>query len=443
MRPPKVIDRAGVWHDAPFTLPVRPDLMAHQVHGARWMAPRAAVLLASEPGTGKTAQIIEVINGLPLSAKVLILCPSGLRANWLAECALWLTTPRLCMIAGRYIPRQADVVILQYDALAKFESQLRQTLWTLIALDEAHALKNADSIKAEQILGNQWTDRLQCTKRIVATATPILNRPEELWPLLSILGCPITRWDFKKRFCCVERPNFCPDPEGLRLLIAPYLLRQTKAECLKLPPKNRRVVSIDAKGELAASLAAEATWQKEVEKAGKFAGGVPMAKLTALRVRNALGKVDLPEVQARLFEAVQQDGKLVIFCHHEAVVERVAALFPAGSCVTLTGRIPAKQRQAAVIRFQTDPACCVIVLTIKAGGVGITLVAARRVIFLEYAWNEALQEQAIDRIHRIGQTRPVLAEYIVLKNSPDARALELHVEKQRTVDAVFNHPKAE
>lgn len=441
-RLPKAIDRAMVWHSQPYAPPARPTLMPHQITGAGFMLARNATLLASEPGTGKTAQIIEVINRSPLGGKVLILCPSGLRQNWLAELALWLTTPRRCMIAGRYIPTQAEVVILQYDALPKFEVQLRAVLWTMIALDEAHALKNADSVKAEQIIGNRWSTRLSAARVIVATATPILNRPAELWPLLSILGVTITRQEYAQRFCSEKDINLCPDPSGLRALIAPFTLRQLKKDVLHLPPKYRQVVSFEPSGAMAASLQAEHTWTHEVDKAGQFAGGVPRSRLTALRIANALAKIQLPAVQARLRSAAADDGKLVIFCHHEEVVEAVVALFPPASVATYTGAKSAQQRQAAILRFQFDPSCCVIVLSIIAGGVGITLTAARRVAFIEYAWNDALQEQAIDRVHRIGQTRPVLAEYIVIKDSADARALELHVEKQAAVDAVFNHPKA-
>lgn len=433
----KVIDRAGTWHAQPYTPPARPDLMPHQITGATFMTAQDATLLASEPGTGKTAQIIEVINCLPLSAKVLILCPSGLRRNWLHELALWLTLPRRCMIAGRYIPEQAQVVILQYDALAKFEVQLRAFTWALIALDEAHALRNADSIKAEQILGNRWTARLHAAKRIVATATPILNRPIDLWPLLSILGAPITKEDYISRFTDPKDINRCPDPAGLRQLLAPYLLRQLKAEVLNLPQKIRRIVRIEATGELTASLTQETLWTKETERAGKFERKVKMQQLTAQRIRTALAKVELPAVRQHLYRAVQQEGKLVIFANHYQVADALAALFPENAAVTYTGRLNPKQRQAAVDRFQSDPSCCVIVLTLGAGGVGITLTAARRAIFFEYGWNEAVMEQAGDRIHRIGQKKPVLLEYFVFPGSVDARSIELQVEKQATVDGIF------
>lgn len=433
----KVIDRAGTWHAQPYTPPARPELMPHQIHGAGFMTAQAATLLASEPGTGKTAQIIETINRLPLDAKVLILCPSGLRKNWLRECALWLTIPRRCMIAGRYIPAQAQVIILQYDALAKFEAQLRAFPWALIALDEAHALRNADSIKAEQILGSRWTARLHATKRIVATATPILNRPIDLWPLLSILGTPITREDYTARFTDPKDINRCPDPTGLRLLLAPHLLRQLKSECLHLPQKLRRVVRIESSGELTASFNREALWADEAKRAGKFQTKVKMQQLTAQRIRTALAKVELPAVRQHLYAAVQQEGKLVIFANHYQVVDALGAIFPAGSAAVYTGQQNPKQRQAAVDRFQSDPFCCVIILTLGAGGVGITLTAARRAIFFEYAWNEPLMEQAGDRIHRIGQKRPVLLEYFVFPGSVDARSIELQVEKQRTTDSIF------
>ena len=433
----KVIDRVGTWHRQPYTPPARPQLMPHQIHGAAFMTAQEATLLASEPGTGKSAQIVEVINRLPITAKILILCPSGLRRNWLKECALWLTAPRRCMIAGRYIPTQAQVIILQYDALAKFEVQLRGISWDLIALDEAHQLRNADSLKAEQILGSRWTTKLQAKKRIVATATPIQNRPADLWPLLSILGVPIARSMYESRFTDAKNINACPDISGLRQLLAPYLLRQTKAECLNLPAKTRRIIRIEPSGELASAVAEQNRWEDEAKRAGRFEHKIKREQLTAQRIRTALLKLSLPAVRRRLYQTVQQEGKLVIFANHYQVVEAIAGLFAPQSVVTYTGQHNPRQRDQAVFRFQHDPSCCVIVLTIGAGGVGITLTAARRAIFFEYAWNEALMEQAGDRIHRIGQTKPCLLEYFVVPGSVDSRSIELQVEKQATVDGIF------
>lgn len=422
----RVRDKSGTWHPAGYVLPVRPELMPHQKHGANWLAAHPRAILASEQGLGKTAMIVETINRLQSSARVLILCPSALRANWLKELALWLTEPRRCVIAKRYIP-EAPVVIIHFDALARLEVQLRQWRWDLIAIDEAHTLRVADTIKARQVIGDEWTDPLRAGCVIVATGTPIINRPAEVWPLLAILGHPITREQFEARFVDPKDHNGCRDPEELRDLLAPLMLRQTKAECLKLPPKYRRLIAFTPNGQRTASLG--------VPKA------VGYADMAALRAVEGLAKVALPAVQDYLREAVRQEGKVVFMCHHEATIDAVAALFP-GECVTFTGTTSPKARNLAVERFQADPAVKVFVGTIGSCGVGLTLTAARRMIFLEYSYSEALQEQAADRIHRIGQMQQVLIEYVVIAGSQDAHAIRLHVEKQIVVDQVINKKAA-
>ncbi len=434
--PAKMIkDRSGTWHRGPYEMPEQRPLMDHQERGIAWMAGRRNLLHAGEPGVGKTAQIIGAINALPAGARVLILCPCGLRRNWLRELALWLTTPRQCRIARRYIP-DSEIVIVHYDALPKFEMQLRAITWAMIAMDEAHALKNPRSFRARQVLGDAWTTRLTAERKILATATPILNRPAELWPLLAILGVRMTEQEFAKRFCSKKDRNACTDPEGLRRLLEPIMLRQTKAECLKLPPKVRRIIAIDANAETLGAQDVKTSWEKECDKAGKFAGKVKMQKLVELRQRAALAKVRLPAVREHLWKAVAEDQKIVIVAHHAAVVDEIAGLFAAGSAVSFTGRESVQAKDEAIRRFQNEKGCCVFILSLSVA-VGITLVAARRMIFLERLWTPALCEQGEDRIHRIGQTRPVLIEHIVIRNSIEARQLAVELKKQGMIDKVF------
>lgn len=429
-------DRAGIWHNLPHELAVRPPLMPHQIAGAAWLSRAGNWLHAGEAGVGKTAQIIEVINGMHDSARILILCPSSLRANWLKELALWLTASRRCEIGRRRIP-ESKVVILQYDALARLEVQLRATRWDLVVMDEAHALKNSESIKARQILGDAWTRPLPAEKFIIATATPILNRPAELWPLLAILGVPISRATFEARFCSTENLNECRDPDGLRQLLAPIMLRQTKAECLNLPPKTRKVITIEPDGEWGKAEIAQSAWENECQKVGEFTGSMARGKLADLRQRTTLAKLAMPAVKQHLWMAASDESKLVVVCHHIVAMKAAADIFPAGSVVTFSGDESPKQRNAAVERFQSDPACRVIVITIGSGGVGITLTAACRMIFIERLWTPALVDQAEDRIHRIGQIRPVLIEHIVIRGSIEARQIEIELEKQRNIEKVI------
>lgn len=433
-------DRTLTWRPGGYALPMRPKLMPHQQAGIAWMLNRSRCLHAGAPGVGKSAQIIGVVNTLPADARILVLCPSGLRSNWLAELAIWLTIPRRCQIAKRYIP-DCQIVILQYDALAKFEVQLRAVKWDLIVMDEAHALKSSDSIKAQQILGSEWTERLIAPRIIIATATPILNRPAELWPLLSIIGLPISRIEFAERFCSRQNPSECTDLKGLRALLAPIMLRQTK-DCLNLPPKTRRVVALEPSGELVAVMQAESLWCREIEKAGEFAGGVAMGKLTELRRKTALAKIALPAVRDRLYAAVAEDGKLVVMVHHQDALDAVAALFEPEEVVCLSGQSSPKQRQDAVRQFQRDPAVKVFIGAIGAAGVGITLTAARRMILLESGWTPALIEQAEDRIHRIGQMQPVLVEHFAIRGSVDARQFEIQAQKTATISAIMGNQAA-
>jgi SNF2 family DNA or RNA helicase len=436
MKSPQIRDNAGQWHKAPYELPDRRPLMSHQVDGAKWLSGRKYSLLASEPGTGKTAQIIEAINALPDDSRVLIICPCSLRANWLRELSAWLRTPRQCRIARRYVP-EVPIVIVHYDALRKFEVQLRRVHWALVAMDEAHLLKNPRSDRARQILGDEWTDSLEAERTILATATPVLNRPAELWPLLAILGTGMSEREFAMRFCSKEDPNACRDPEGLRALLAPLMLRQTKAECLKLPPKKRRILSVDTTADYLAAEETAERWHDECRKAGRFAGKVGWSRLAELRQKTALAKIAMPAVRAHLWEAVAQDRKLVVMAHHEAAIEAVRGLFAPGSAVAFNGQESQEQRGEAIRRFQGDPSCCVFVGSLGAAGTGITLTAARRMVVLEQCYTPALIEQAEDRIHRIGQKRAVLIEHIVVRNSIEARQLAIQLAKAETISSVL------
>lgn len=437
-----VKDRAGQWHLIPWNMPATPAMKKHQIDGVEFMAPRRATLLASEPGTGKTAQMIELINRLGPGERALIVCPSGLRANWMKELAIWLTTPRRCKIVRNYVPREADVVLIHYDALVKFEVQLRAVKWGLLCLDEAHALKNWESIKAQQVLGGAFSERLEARQTVIATATPMLNRPAELWPLLAILGVSMPRELFEQRFCDKKDRNRCWDEAGLRALVEPFMLRQRKADVLDLPPKVRRVVAFEPTGAVAGAVCAERTWRDQCRRAGQFAGGVAIDKLSALRKATAELKIQMVEVQNHLKQAIEDDGKIVVFCHHREIARKVAGLIPMGGAVIYSGDKSSSERDDAVVRFQTDERCCMFVGTLDAGGVGITLTAARRMIFIEEGWTPAVIEQAEDRIHRIGQTREVLIEHVVIKGSVDAREIELQIEKQTTIDSILNRRAA-
>jgi|HubBroStandDraft_3_1064219.scaffolds.fasta_scaffold06337_5 SWI/SNF-related matrix-associated actin-dependent regulator 1 of chromatin subfamily A len=422
-------DKAGQWRSPTDPVFQPRELRPSQIEAADWMFARGSALNASEPGVGKTAALVEVVNRLPDEARVLIVCPASLRQNWLRELAMWLDRPRRCAIPRRYVPEWASVIVTNYEALARFEVQLRRWEWTLLICDEAHALKGDQSLKTRQLLGDEFTPRLVAHRRIVVTATPLLNRPLELWPLLAIAGQDISRSDFDWRFCN-RGDNQSRDPDGLREFLRPIMLRQTKAG-LGLPAKIRRVVAVNSGDDRRFS-----DWEAETAKVGRFAGAVGWSGLTELRIKTALAKLELPQVERHLREPATD--KLVVMAVHREIVQRVAKMWPAGQCVTFTGKETPAARAEAVERFQTDPACRVFVGTIGAAGDGLTLTAARRMVILEEPWNAALIAQAEDRVHRIGQTREVLIEHLVIAGSIDAREIELQLEKQRMTEGILD-----
>lgn len=438
-RGPKIRDASGQWHSAPWQrADVRP--MPFQREGIEWLWNHPRALLADEMGLGKGCQAIGVIDRMPAQSRTLIVVPAGLRLNWMRELSLWLTLPRRCVLARRYLP-DAPVVVIHYDALPRLEAQLRAVRWDLVIVDEAHGIRHPWTTRARHVLGDEWTLPLEADRRILMTGSPIPNRPMELWPLLRWLGLEMDRNSFGHQFCGGKDYLGASDEAGLRELLGRYMLRRRKADVLTdLPPKSRQIVRIAPDG--AARVAMDAEWALERQADGlEWAQKVGMAQMSRAREQTEAAKVAMPAVQALLREAVAQSGKIVVFGCNVATAKAVAAMFP-GQAVSYCGADNAEARQRAVDQFQADLECQVFAGTIGAAGVGITLTAACRAIFLGEDWTPGLGDQAEDRIWRIGQKRPCLIQHAVLEGSVDARALEIQFSKQRVIDELMNRRAA-
>jgi SWI/SNF-related matrix-associated actin-dependent regulator 1 of chromatin subfamily A len=434
-------DLAGIWHRLPFELPRRGQLMPFQADGAGWLAGRRNSLLADDMGLGKTCQAIEVINSLGPEARILIVCPAGLRLNWLRELARWLTAARRAQIAKRYIP-DVPIVLVSYDLLQRFEVQLRRRKWDLLICDEAHLIRNPATRRARHVLGDEWREPLDADRRILMTGTPMPNRPIEMWPLLRCLGLRMSRADFGERFCGGRDFKGSSNSSELRDLLRFYMLRRMKREVLtELPEKTRQIIRIQPAGSALAAIRAEGAWGRQVRALEKFMGKPKLRDISELRHETAIAKIAMPVVQDMLQEAADSYGKLVVFCYHNSSVAAVAALFP-GRCVTYTGAHSTEERQRAVDRFQRDPACQVFIGTIGAAGVGITLTAASNEMFLEEDWTPGVIDQAEDRCWRYGQRNAVLVQHIVLEGSIDARELDRQLSKAEVIGRTIDRQSA-
>lgn len=465
--------------DAEIDVPA-PEGLAYlpfQRAGIAFAFARPATLIGDEMGLGKTIQAIGVINARAGIKTVLIVCPASLKLNWARELHKWLARSMSVGIANGSALPSTDIVVVNYDILAKHHAALRARTWDLLVVDEVHYAKNAKARRTQELLGKRAKDGsydvepIRAGQRLYLTGTPIVNRPIELFPLLHSLDA--VAWPnffrFAKRYCNASHNGYGWDFSGAsnldelqRRLRETIMVRRLKADVLKeLPPKRRQVIVIphddkgadaetaefDRRAEVVQTLAAQIELAKAADDAVGYAKAVEELKgirkvlfeeMAAKRHQTALRK--LPYVVEHLKEAVESSGKVVVFAHHHDVVDGlVQALAGDGiKHVVLTGETPMAQRQANVEAFQNDASIKVFIGSITAAGVGLTLTAASHVIFAELDWVPGNITQAEDRCHRIGQASSVLVQHVVMDRSIDARMTELLVQKQQVMDAALD-----
>lgn len=445
------------------------DYMPFQKAGIRYALGRKGVLIADEMGLGKTIQAIGMINSDPEIKTAIIVCPKSLKLNWKRELEKWLVREySIATIDKTWI--DADIVILNYEALSKFGEQIKARVWGICIVDEAHYIKNAKAQRSKNVKSIK-SDR---TARL--TGTPIVNRPIELYNIISDLHDFGSFFSFAKRYAGAHHNGFGWDFSGAqnldelqKRLRETIMVRRLKADVLKeLPRKIRQIVEVEADNAIAkravkseqaheaqsenrlsdlrAAVELSKTESETAYKAAvnrlQEASQVDFTEMARLRHETALAKV--PAIIAHVDNALEDgDNKIIIAAHHHDVIAMIAEGLQQYNPVTLTGENNIEQRQASVDAFQNDSAVRVFIGSITAAGVGITLTASSHVVFAELDWVPGNITQMEDRAHRIGQTETVLVQHIVLSDSLDARMARVLVEKQNVIDNALdvNHPE--
>lgn len=473
--------------DVDLPCPVGLSYLGYQRAGIAFASQRQSTLIGDEPGLGKTIQAIGVMNVKLLEQdrlRVLIACPNSLKFNWRRELTKWLIKRHVIGVAmpGAPLPIRADIVIVNYDVIYRNAEALRSVEWDVLVFDEAHLCKNEDSQRTVALLGRRKTKKhgdavegiiARAKTRIALTGTPIVNRPVELWPIISALD-PTTWtsfWAYAKRYCGATlghggrmdtrgASNLDELQDRLRSTI---MIRRLKRDVLKdLPPKRRQIIEITDDGARAvveAEARASAVHDEaidaarvdvELSKASDDAEAykAAVAKLASAQKvkfqdislqRHAVAVAKIPAVLDHLHGLIDDDPtfKVIVFAWHRDVIEAIRSEF-AGIAVEIHGDTPAEQRQEAVDRFQTDKTCRVFVGSITAAGVGLTLTAASTVVFAELDWVPGNVTQCEDRAHRIGQRDSVLVQHIVLEGSLDARMVNTLITKQDIADKALD-----
>ncbi len=416
--------------------------------------------LADDMGLGKTVQILAMLERRrkerPAPGPSLVVAPRSVVTNWAQEAARFAPRMRVLVHAGteRLAPgehlRDYDLVLCTYGVLRKDALALSRVAFDYVILDEAQAIKTAgsESAKAARVL--------QARYRLALTGTPVENHLGELGSLLDFLNPGIL--GVGGMSALGARGNRRVDDETLAVVarsVRPFLLRRTKAQVAReLPDRVEQTLECELQGEqkrLYDELHAHyrASIDKRVRSHGVAKSTVYILE-ALLRLRQAAchpGLIDEKrrvESSAKLeallerLEALREQGqKALVFSQFTSLLSIVRERLDERGIVHgyLDGQT--RDRAEPVARFQSDEGCGVFLISLKAGGLGLNLTAAEYVFLLDPWWNPAVEAQAIDRAHRIGQTRHVIAYRLLARGTVEDKVAELQKQKRELADALL------
>ncbi len=466
------------------------QLMPHQWVAVQALVQREQCLLADEQGLGKSVEILAALEATR-SFPAIVVVPATAILNWRDEAAHWLPHRKVALAGGgvskkdQGVPFEAaDIVVLNYESFDKHAAELVRLQPKAVVTDEGQYLKTYDSARTQAV--KDFCTASKVCRVIVATGTPVLNRPSELLTLLTLLPELLAELGgfarFASRYCAATQQQAgwqsFMDFGGSanlgelanRLRESGRFIRREKASVLPtLPAKQREDLTVEitnrAEYDLAtqdlaawlktkntgggrqkrskddgeaAALRATAEWMGWSEEDARNMGldtahrAEALRRVGALRQLAGAGKIT---AAAECIERIVEDEKLVVFAFHVDVQRAlVAALGAAGTAVPLqiTGDMSARARYEAIRAFQQDPKHRVIVCSLSAARTAITLTAAKRALIVEFDWSPAALEQAEDRVHRIGQAGQVTITYLRARDTLDDRMLSI-LDRKRAV----------
>jgi len=438
------------------------ELRDYQMEGFSWLARLAhwgvGACLADQMGLGKTVQALAVILMRANEGPTLIVAPTSVCINWVSEAQRFAPTLNIVQFGGS--DRQQllnslqpfDMLVCSYGLLQQEEvsKMLSLVQWQTIVLDEAQAIKNLTTKRSQAAMN------LKGGFKLITTGTPIENHLSELWNLFRFInpGLLGSLDSFNQRFAIpIERYQDQQARQRLKKLLQPFLLRRTKTQVLaELPSRTEILLHVDLSQEEMAFY--EALRRQALAKlsASDAVAGTKHLQVLAeiMRLRRAccnsrlvMPDSQLPSAKMQLFSEVL--GEL-LDNHHKALVfsQFVDHLHIIRNYLDerqihyqyLDGSTPAAERKKRVDAFQSGEGD-VFLISLKAGGTGLNLTAADYVIHMDPWWNPAVEDQASDRAHRIGQQRPVTIYRLVAKATIEDKIVDLHHHKRDLADSLL------
>lgn len=414
--------------------------------------------LADDMGLGKTIQVLALLDQRRADGHgpSLVVVPRSLVFNWKAEAARFAPALRVgdWSNGGRhdkaFDTKAIDVALVTYGTLRRDAARLADLRFDYVILDEAQAIKNRGTATAKACRV------LQASHRLALSGTPVENRVDELWSLLDFLNPGLL--GTSSRFTTALRA-MTPEDGGTDVLgraLRPVLLRRTKREVApELPARIERTLLVELEPKQRKFYDALRDRVRADVMAQVQSQGIGKSRLHILegllRLRQAACHPVLVDARMRaapsakldalvpaLVDVAAEGHKALVFSQFTSLLSLVRTALDAEGIVYeyLDGRT--RDREARVTRFQQDTSCPVFLISLKAGGHGLTLTAADYVYLLDPWWNPAVEAQAIDRAHRIGRTRHVVATRLVASDTIEEKILALQESKRALADAILS-----
>lgn len=454
-------------HPRPVPSGLNGTLRPYQERGYQWLVTMRELgfgaLLADDMGLGKTVQVISVLlDGVQQAgAKSLIICPTSLLGNWQREFSRFAPGLKLYVHHGsdryreeRFLQeyRACDVVLTTYQLAGRDAKELRSAEWTTVVLDEAQYIKNYGTKQAQSVM------KLSAPHRIAMTGTPVENRLSELWSIFQFLnpGYLGTHASFRTRYTGSGGEQQAAELQKLRKLVAPFLLRRIKSD-----PDIRKDLpeKIELKSYCSLTVEQARLYQSVtaelLDQIGSQSGiarkGLVLSSLTRLKQicdhpelvvgsrpakTAAFGRSGKMERLGELLDMIMDNGEgALIFTQYvrmgELLQERLTERYGVRPFF-LHGGVPKAERDQMVRAFQEGEGSPIFVLSLKAGGVGLNLTRANHVVHYDRWWNPAVENQATDRVFRIGQQKNVEVHKLICQGTLEERIDEL-IERKKTL----------
>lgn len=434
--------------EAPLPADLTAELRPYQLRGVSWLGFLRSTglggVLADDMGLGKTLQALCAVRG-----KTLVVCPTSVIYNWMAEIQRF--RPGLCASVyhgpKRALDPAADITLTTYALLRIDIDLLSSQRWDTVILDEAQAIKNPDSqvARAAYRLGGEF--------RMTLSGTPVENRLDELWSHFHFTNRGLLggRQHFRERYAEPIARGEAGAAADLRARIRPFLLRRMKQEVApELPPRTDMImhVELDERERSVYEAIRAATHESVMARLAE--GGSVLAALEALlRLRQAACHSSLVpgqsadtssklEALAEALELVVAEGhKALVFSQWTSLLDLIAPRLDTAGIPWIRLDGSTRDRAGVVKNFQDPAGPPVILISLKAGGTGLNLTAADHVFLCDPWWNPAVENQAADRAHRIGQDRPVMVYRLVSKDTVEERIMVLQDKKRALIDVAL------